>query len=287
MSSNRKRPIFSGHESFACKSHWLKRGYDFVKGDNNFNNDDAVVRLGVGKNMVASIKFWLKAIGLLKDTGLESIADHLFDDENGRDPYLEDIGTLWLLHFLLIQTDYATIYKTTFVDYHRQRNIIEKSKLQNYIKHVCFDETGYKNLYNDNTVKRDIGVMLHNYCAKNGSNVNVEDSNSLFAPLNLICETEKDTYRFNYDTRSDVPSLIFLYALLVKFEGRNSISFEDIAELALIFCLTNNDLLNIINHLCDLYPSEIVFSDVAGIKELQFRARLNPTKVLDRYYEEN
>ena len=281
------RPIFSGHESFACKSHWLKRGYDFVKGDNNFNDDDAVVRLGVGKNMVASIKFWLKAIGLLKDTKPETIADYLFNDEDGKDPYLEDVGTLWLLHFLLIYTDYATIYKTTFVDYHRQRNIVEKSKLQNYIKHVCFDETGYKNLYNDNTVKRDIGVMLHNYCAKNGSNVNVEDSNSLFAPLNLICETEKDAYRFNYETRSDVPSLIFLYALLVKFEGRNSISFEDIAELALIFCLTNNDLLEIINHLCDLYPSEIVFSDVAGIKELQFRATLNPTEVLDRYYEEN
>lgn len=281
------RPIFSGHESFACKSHWLKRGYDFVKNENNFNDDDAVVHLGVGKNMVASIKFWLKAIGLLKDTGLVDISDHLFDDENGKDPYLEDVGTLWLLHFLLINTDYATIYKTTFVDYHRQRNIVEKNKLQNYIKYACFEETGYKNLYNDNTVKRDIGVMLHNYCVKNGSNVNVEDSNSLFAPLNLVCETEKDIYRFNYDTRSDVPSLIFLYALLVKFEGRNSISFEDIAELALIFCLTNNDLLNIINHLCDLYPSEIVFSDVAGIKELQFRATLNPIEVLDRYYEEN
>jgi len=281
------RPIFSGHESFACKSHWLKRGYDFVRGENNFNDDDAVVRLGVGKNMVASIKFWLKAIGLLKDAGLVALANHLFDDDNGKDPYLEDIGTLWLLHFLLIQTDYATIYKTTFVDYHRQRNIIEKSKLQNYIKHICFDEAGYKNLYNDNTVKRDIGVMLHNYCAKNGGNVNIEDSNSLFAPLNLICETEKNTYRFNYDTRSDVPSLIFLYALLIKFEGRNSISFEDITELALIFCLTNNDLLDIINYLCDLYPSEIVFSDVAGIKELQFRARLNSIDVLDRYYEEN
>ena len=281
------RPIFSGHESFACKSHWLKRGYDFVKSENNFNDDDAVVYLGVGKNMVASIKFWLKAIGLLKDTGLVETSDYLFDDENGKDPYLEDVGTLWLLHFLLIQTDYATIYKTTFVDYHRQRNIVEKSKLQNYIKHVCFDEAGYKNLYNDNTVKRDIGVMLHNYCVKNGGNVNVEDSNSLFAPLNLVCEVDKDTYRFNYDTRSDVPSLIFLYALLVQFEGRSSISFEDIAELALIFCLTNNDLLNIINHLCDLYPSEIVFSDVAGIKELQFRATLNPNKVLDRYYEEN
>lgn len=37
------KPVFSGHESFACKSHWLKRGYDFVNEGNNFNADDAVV----------------------------------------------------------------------------------------------------------------------------------------------------------------------------------------------------------------------------------------------------
>lgn len=127
--------------------------------------------------------------------------------------------------------------------------------------------------------------MLHNYYSRN--NAYLEDSNCLLVPLNLISEVDKDTYIFNYDTHSEVPCLIFLYALLTKFENRHSISFEDIAELALIFCLTNNDLLNIIKNLSDLYPSEIVFSDVAGIKELQFRATLNPTKVLDRYYEEN
>lgn len=122
---------------------------------------------------------------------------------------------------------------------------------------------------------------------KNVGNINIEDSNSLFTPLNLICETDKDTYMFNYDTRSNLPSLIFLYALLVKFEGQNSISFDDIAELALIFCLTNNDLLNVIKKVCDLYPSEIVFSDVAGIKELQFRTTINSIDVLNRYYEAN
>ena len=38
-----KKPVFSGHESFACKSHWLKRGYDFVLAGHSFNNEDAVV----------------------------------------------------------------------------------------------------------------------------------------------------------------------------------------------------------------------------------------------------
>ena len=277
------KPVFSGHESFACKSHWLKRGYDFVESERNFNDEDAVLYLGVGKNMVASIRFWLKAMGLLNENTLTPIANYLFDNEEGKDPYLEDIGTLWVLHFSLVNVDYATIYKTVFVDYHHQRNIIEKNKLQNYIKHICFDETSYKKLYNENTVKRDIGVMLHNYCVK--TNTNFEDTNTLFVPLNLIRELDKDVYVFNYQTRSEVPCLIFLYALLIQFKGRNSISFEEITELSLIFCLTNNDLLEIIKSLCNLYPSDIVFSDVAGIKELQFHTELNPIEVLNRYYK--
>lgn len=278
------KPVFSGHESFACKSHWLKRGYDFVQNGRNFNDEDAVLYLGVGKNMVASIRFWLRAMGLLNENALTFIANYLFDNDEGKDPYLEDIGTLWLLHLSLINVDYATIYKTVFVDYHHQRNIIEKNKLQNYIKHICFDETSYQKLYNENTVKRDIGVMLHNYCVK--TNTNFEDTNTLFAPLNLIRELDKDVYVFNYQTRSEVPCLIFLYALLIQFKGRNSISFEEITELSLIFCLTNNDLLKIIKSLCSLYPSDIVFSDVAGIKELQFHTELNPIEVLNRYYED-
>lgn len=91
---------------------------------------------------------------------------------------------------------------------------------------------------------------------------------------------------FNYDTRSNLPSLIFLYALLVKFEGQNSISFDDIAELALIFCLTNNDLLNVIKK-CATYIHQKLYSDVAGIKELQFRTTINSIDVLNRYYEAN
>lgn len=43
--------VFSGHESFPCKTLWLKKGYDFVVQGKNFNNPDAVIDLGVGKNM--------------------------------------------------------------------------------------------------------------------------------------------------------------------------------------------------------------------------------------------
>lgn len=42
-----QRYIFSEHESFPCKSLWLKKGYDFVVQGKSFNTPDAVIDLGV------------------------------------------------------------------------------------------------------------------------------------------------------------------------------------------------------------------------------------------------
>ena len=55
------RYSFSGHESFQCKSLWLKKGYDFLRAGGKFSDTNSVVGLGVSKNMVASIRFWLRA----------------------------------------------------------------------------------------------------------------------------------------------------------------------------------------------------------------------------------
>lgn len=277
------RPLFSGHETFACKSHWMKRGYEFVLEGNNFNDDEAVVHLGVGKNMVTSIKFWMKAFGLFNRDGvLSSIAHKLLNTDRGYDPFFEDTGSLWLMHFHIINENYATAYRTTFVDYHSQRNVIDKLKLQNFIKHLCFDNPNYRNLYNENTVRKDLNVLIHNYCAK--WNSGVEDSNTIFAPLNLIRETEDGTYMFNYESRSIVPANIFLYALLTVFPDNKSISFESMRELSLIFCLMNNDLLTIIKRLSEVYAGILVFSDVAGIKELQIKGEISTDKALENYY---
>ncbi len=83
---NKTRYTFSGHESFYCKSLWLKKGYDFVSANKNFNNPDAAVDLGVGKNMVAAIRYWLRAFGLLEENNTTEIADYVFSNEN---PYYE------------------------------------------------------------------------------------------------------------------------------------------------------------------------------------------------------
>lgn len=38
---------FSGHDSFQCRQLWLKKGYDYILSEKSFNDEDAVVKLGV------------------------------------------------------------------------------------------------------------------------------------------------------------------------------------------------------------------------------------------------
>ena len=66
---------FSGHESFPCKTLWLKKGYDFVLENNDWNNLYSVVKLGVGKNMVASIRYWMRSFGLINNDGVTDVAN--------------------------------------------------------------------------------------------------------------------------------------------------------------------------------------------------------------------
>ena len=78
---------FSGHDTFIVRSYWPKKGYDFIKNGYKFSSEDAVVELGVGKNMVTSIQFWMKALGLLNDdnTTLTNFAKFLFEEQGGVD----------------------------------------------------------------------------------------------------------------------------------------------------------------------------------------------------------
>ena len=81
-----------------------------------FNASDAVVRLGVGKNMVASIRYWLKAFGMTDSKGcLTDLSHYIFDSETGKDPFIEDLATLWILHFHLVYNLEATLYNWVFL----------------------------------------------------------------------------------------------------------------------------------------------------------------------------
>ena len=103
---------FSGHETFVCRYAWLPKAATAVHRDGAIltaaREEDAMVQLGLGKNMVRSVRFWAEGTGVIQsvENGHEVTAfgrELLIGSEKtaALDAYLEDIQSLWLLHWRL------------------------------------------------------------------------------------------------------------------------------------------------------------------------------------------
>ena len=102
--------------------------------------------------------------------------------------------------------------------------------------------------------------------------------------------TEGKGCYFNVDGKRKVTKEIFLYGILKlkEQEGDNTISFDTIQEkVGLVFCMQDFETIEMLQQLANEYSKYFAYSDVAGIKQIQFTKDLNPQKVLDNYYGKN
>ena len=173
-----------------------------------------------------------------------------------------------------------------FCGVQRERNHFDREQVLTYVK-LKMVEAGKMTLFNANTVKKDIGVLLQNYSLPRKPQSN-EDFSSLLIDLDLIRQSsEGKDYYFNVDGKRKVTKEIFLYGLLKlkEQEGDNTISFDTIQEkVGLVFCMQDFETIEMLKQLANDYSQYFAYSDVAGIKQIQFIQDLDVKQVLDDYY---
>jgi len=280
---------FSGHDSFQCRQLWLKKGFDFLQEGRSFNDDDAIVQLGVGKNMVSSIRFWLKAFDIAdqKDNVTE-FGRRIFDDVNGYDPYLEDEASLWLLHYHLVSKGFASIYSMIFNEFRREKLHFRKDTFVSYVKRVT--EGNFPSNLNENTVAKDFTVFINTY-KNNTESKDIEDSFAgILSELEILKSTGKgkeEQFYIENTERVNLPEAVFLYAILDNPTFGNSISLNSLEfsqnSPGSVFAMSRSSLLNKIAAVAG-ENREITFTDQAGIKEMQFKNKPDAYSVLDVYY---
>ncbi len=108
---------FRAHDTFAIRKGWLHKGMRHVTNnprifvDRDINPMD---EFGIGANMVKALRYWLQATGLTAEGTGNNRNQHLtpFGElvyEN--DPYIEEDGTLFLIHYFLASNeDMATAW---------------------------------------------------------------------------------------------------------------------------------------------------------------------------------
>ena len=292
-----KKLTFSGHESFPCKQFWLKKGFDFVEQGKSFNSDEAVIDLGVGKNMVRSIRFWLHAFGISNDRSGSKPSElgiYLFG-KDGRDPYLEDIGSTWLLHYFLVKGGEASIYYLIFNQFRKARPEFTSEQLHNYLKKVC-NETASAS-YNSNTIDRDIKVFIQNCRTPTSHRTQIEDAySSLLYELDLLGVAQKesvvelkrqDYFSIHTGGKGSLPCDIVLFAILDFAGDARTVSFNELLSSenspGSIFALSGDELLAKIQCISDRHDS-VIYTQTAGNRQLQFSKELDKWEVLNGYY---
>jgi len=276
---------FSGHESFHCRLFWLKKGFDFVEARKKFSEESSVIDLGVGKNMVTAIRHWLRAFDLMDEKDqLTELAKKLFGVD-GWDPYLEHEGTLWLLHYHLTKRGYASIFKMIFTE-------LRKNKPEFKRDHFYSLVSNHGGSFSEATLSKDFTAFQNMYVASTSSKADLEDSYSgILTELELVQNRNGETFVIEGKRRPEIPPLIILYSILENNLLKDSVSLgfdqlhADPDSAGSIFALNKDGLTEKLLEIVELYPKDIIFKNEAGIRELQFRKRLQPFTVLKRYYD--
>ncbi len=288
------------HETFTPRYGWLKKGYDrCLENPHVFNDEDAIEQLGVGKNMVRSIRYWCTLFRLLEKDGEPGclrpteFGRKLLDNKTGWDPYLEDPTSLWLLHWQIFKPPFRAVCWNVAFSYITLPNFTIK-ELSAAINEKAAQTDKLKNIAKG-SVKRDASCIIRMYASETSQHLEIRCP---FTDLGLIKpaleQKEKERYCFATDAKQTLSDWIFMSAVFdfaaQWFSEQQSLSLQDIAfapnSPGLAFRLSESDCGHRLDRVCRALD-DVSFTYVNGIRQIQFAG--SPEELaqtcLSRYYE--
>ncbi len=299
MKFNPDKMAFGRHETFALRYGWLSKGFQAISekgGSGIFESDEATVRLGVGKNMVAAIKYWLRACRMIDP--LENIPTELGNallSEDGLDPYLEDEATIWLLHWLLAtNAELATSWYWFFNRFHKPEFIGQE--LTTALIDFVNDQITSRKAPSVSTLKNDALLLPRMYTqSKGNTRTPLEEAlNSPFALLKLVTQSAGGrSFQSRPSPRSNLPLGVLGFAVCEMFElkGTSAIPVEDLMyskddfpAIGSVFRLTENDLVTKLERLIDFKPGVFDIRDTAGQHQIFLSRKVNAIDFVRKHY---
>jgi hypothetical protein len=254
-------------------------------------------RLGVGRNMVNAIHYWLRVCGLIcvddKLLQITPLGEALLGPD--ADPYLEDDATLWIIHWLIAtNAELATGFYWFFNRFAAPR--FTEPEVLSALSDFAATELQLNRAAT--TLKSDISTLLRLYAAVPGRTD--EHLDALLAPLGLIEADPEGGYRSPRAPRPFLPLVALEFALAQRFAAepdqpalsvRGLLYAEgDWAAPGALFRLSEDGLMRHLDALLAAYPGRYELRDTAGLHQLfwlERDQRPEPLAVLRRYYAGN
>lgn len=291
-----KKLTFSGHETFTFRYIWLTKCVRKVRlFPDLFFRDDAIVILGVGKNMVRSMRYWGERLNLIEKIGQREyspteVGEKIFG-EDGWDPYLEHPATLWYLHWNLCRN--LETGPTWYLSFSKWGSpTFTRDQLSTWLIRLI-EGSNNNSRATENSIRRDIEVFIRTYVDTSKKQKNREDLfDSPLIELGLVQSLDQSLFEFTSRKRFSLPDEIFAWALIDywknNFKMQKSISFESIfygqGSPGRNFRFDENELFDRLERIPEY--SGLVFDSTAGMRSVFHKTDIFPkdTDIFEKYY---
>lgn len=280
---------FAKHETFHIRDGWLFKGMAAIHHaeDSNelptiFLDKDAPEQLGIGRNMVRALRFWMQATGLTKEKREANRTVQRFTHFGGlvweNDPYLENDTTLWLIHHQLVSNQEQASTWFWFFNYYAPVSFIDEVALQALNQWVITKEPD--RLVAESSLKKDIDCLIRTYLPDERAKTPEYLIESPFARLGMLTAVSTGSqkrYHVNRTTSDRINPLAVLFAMLFaqkKYrpstrQVRLSQVLQEPMNAGRVFNMTTATLTEVFAYLEQLHPDlHVRFERTAGLDQL-------------------
>lgn len=272
------------HESFSIREGWLVKGIKNVKEYGNvFALQNATDILGIGTNMVKSLKYWMTATRLIEEKNREIMLSDFGSIINEYDPYLEDIFFWWLIHINMItNVDDAYIYNLFF----------NKCNIKTFTKRELYEKlyallTNEKLTFNENILQDEVNMIIKTYTID--EKIDNPENNFIcpLSELNLLKKIDRDTYEKNRPEIRNLPFWVVYYIICLLLDDRDNISIDELLKEENSPAKLLNMDKNLINEYLDEMKKNdlIIINRTAGLNMVYLKKKLSLNEIAEEYFK--
>ena len=227
---------FRAHDTFFIRKGWLNKGLRNVNANAGVfmgTQGNPMDVLGIGANMVKALRYWLQAVKLTsepasgrKEQAFTEFGKVVFEN----DPYIEEMGTIWLLHYQLASNyEEATAWYYFFNEFKATEFTKEDfvKQLGNYIR-MNSEEVSERSL------EDDYNCIINTYVSRMKSNPEkVQPESNIdcpFGELGLIdiANKKEKLYKKSTPKKDLLHPLVVLAVILDQANGKDEIKITSI-----------------------------------------------------------
>lgn len=272
------------HESFSIREGWLAKGIRGIKNDSKvFSSQDATDILGIGTNMVKSLKYWMSATNLIEEKNRTIKLTTFGELIDKYDPYLEDIFSWWLIHInMIMNLEDSYIYNIFF-----NKCLMKSFSKRNIFEQIASNLSDEKIDYNEKILQDEVNMIIKTYTID--EKIDNPENNFIcpLSELNLIKKTDVNLYERIRPEYRNLDYLIVYYLIVILSKSKDYISIDDLVKIDNSPAKILNLDKNLINEYLDEMKRHdlIVINRTAGLNMIYFNNKLSLEEIMKEHFE--